>query len=215
MSQQFYHYFCKKWDETFDYTDSSFLDGLIAQKNAYLRFVGSTKPNGLGLLTLVNDNHTFEMSLIRPPITSQTINEQCVSYANLKISPNFTTITTTKLGLNKSSVNDTKIKTKFNLSYLDAFVFKSKEITNSETIYKFQRKCTSMCVICKRKHDSSDAYIKISNGAVSFHCYRNDNFLVIDTNLPFEKSHHNNNNKIKLVTNVLPTSNLSQLRIII
>jgi hypothetical protein len=184
MSQQFYHYFIKRWNEKYNYLNASdFLDKQIVRKNGSLRFVGSTKPDGSSILCLDKSNHTFEMSIVRPRYTWNTTDEQVISYYNLKIPCNIQTINKTDIPIiNKHNIDDyLKIH---DVSCLDVFEFRNESLVDGVTIYNYKRKQSSFCKICKRVHDNDNAYIKIINNKITFHCYRNNDFyLHINSNM--------------------------------
>ncbi|XWV25989.1 hypothetical protein QJ857_gp1091 [Tupanvirus soda lake] len=189
MTQQFYNYFIKIWNDNYDYYNAeSFIDKQIVRKNGSLRFVGCTKPDGSSLLTLDNNNFTFEMSLIRPILTWDKTDEQCISYDKLvypchlhkKISIVVPLVDRHNIIHSIKYDDDT---------YLKAFKIRNKYETEDGIIINYDRKEPSFCKMCNKIHDSENAYVKIVDGIASFYCYRNSEVsMCIKVNTDDKKS---------------------------
>ncbi|XWV24748.1 hypothetical protein QJ856_gp1035 [Tupanvirus deep ocean] len=204
MSQQFYDRFIKLWNNNYDYCDAdSFLDKQIARKNGALRFVGSTKPDGSSLLTIDNNNHTFEMSLIRPILTWDKTDEQCISYSNL-VYP---------CHLHKKIATIVPLVDRHNIiqsikydddTFMQAFEFREEIETEDGIIINYKRKKPSFCKLCNRIHDHENAFVEIVDGIAIFHCYRNsDTSMFMDISKENIKSINKiSNNETKIRTNI-------------
>lgn len=181
MSHQFYNYFTNEWNKRFNYCDASkFVDKQIVRKNGGLRFVGSTKPDGSGLLVLDNENLLFEDSLVRPFQNYES--EQYVSYSNLKIScfqfeSNPVVIQPPK---HNKVINNSENKT--NYKFLESFTLINKTTVGGAIIHNYRRNEPSHCVVCDRIHDHENGFVKISPNKVTFHYYRDVNkFYLIES----------------------------------
>lgn len=184
MSKQFYEYFIKNWNNCLStpfstsFIDANiFVDKQIIRANGSLRFVGSTKPNGNNKISLDNNIQSFIDSMIRPPTAWNYSMEQSISYEQLKISVFNLPSDIGKININKMTVNESdndKIQNNDPDSFMKAFKFINKfETDDGNTILDYRRKYSSMCPICMRTHDNQNAFIKISNGITTFHCYQN------------------------------------------
>ena len=168
MSRQFYRMFVQKWN--FYPAAGKFVDKQIIRKNAALRFVGSTKPDGSSVLRMDDPTIPFEDSLIRPTLSWYSGNEQYVSYDKLKFPcyP-FREATPKTMVLSNHCPIDTN-------HFLDERAFRpAKNITYRDdevVIHKYHRIGPSYCNICDRIHHRENAYVKFHNGAVTYHCYR-------------------------------------------
>jgi hypothetical protein len=207
MSKQFYDVFIKKWDETYNYcTAISFIDKQIIRKNASLRFVKSPKPDGSKILHLDNKNTSFEDSLIRPSFLWNYGHEQNISMANLKILFNEIKKSPIIPIINHNNIFDFTINTNSQL-FLEAFKLAKKSTINGNIIYEYRRKYPSYCMICKRIHEHENAFIKVSAGVSTYHCYRDldKSFFINNDNILQYNSRYNQLSSNRYNKNILGT----------
>lgn len=200
MSRQFYNEFELEWNDNHHYIGTdSFLDKQIIRKNASLRFVGSTKRDGTGLLELIK--YEFVDSLIRPPHLCGTNGEQSVMYEQLVYPFENTKSKRSKLFTMTDRTNRTFDVN--DLPFMNAFKIHDKIIEGFVIIYNLRRKIPSECIVCHRVHEHDNAFIKIENGTTTYHCYRNpDNELVLENSIKLDFNTKENKNTNNLVITV-------------
>jgi len=204
MARQFYQIFIEKWNSNFNYCEALlFVDKQIIRKNGSLRFVGSTKADNSGLLVLDNTQLSFEDSLIRPPFEWNYGFEQNISYDKLKIPCPINIISIPIIEIiDKTNIIST-ISKNDKYQFLNTFEMVNQTVNNNngDITYNYRRKTPSYCYICHRIHEHENAFVKISNGITTFHCYRNlDKVLLIENNnksffLPVTTKHINRTNE--------------------
>jgi len=198
MSKIFYDFFRKIWDKMYRWIGSDkIIDYQIVRKNATLRMVGSSKISNGYKLVFENDDHILADGMIRVYDENEKQNEQMIGNDNLKSSfDTHKNISEPSFGFSgkieyqksfkppKYSGQDENPNDIGNDAYLKAHKmarrytndkFKLNKINGKFMIYK--RLVPSKCIVCKRTHENSDAYVVINRGFkghyVSYGCYRN------------------------------------------
>ncbi|AVL95198.1 hypothetical protein ma811 [Moumouvirus australiensis] len=183
FSKFFYQRFIKIWDIKYNWIKGKDLvDEQIIRKSASLRMVGSSKIGG-NILSLDNQTHIFQDSLIRIYEKSLMKIEQVINLTNLKKKYHQKYLNPIKKTLQRRNIITTTEMQIDNKIYQKAFkcldkympyIFKIGKINNN--IIHLIRIKPHECLLSEKIHENENAFLILENNVycynIYFGCYR-------------------------------------------